>query len=190
MRKIAIWLCSAILVLVLGFLGFRQWVIAHLDFSSLGQPSNGAADVMRAIVAVASGVKEGRIAWRKADYSSVGFPQKERELLDLRRALDLFEIAYGHLPAKSGDLMSLANPQQDTNATERRTCARLATECQLVPLGKDSFLLNCDGWPLPNEAAVHSLVGTFDQQTEKFYLVQGHVLLYLPPFEKKPLTTR
>jgi hypothetical protein len=42
-------------------------------------------------------------------------------------------------------------------------------------------LLNCDGWRTPEAKNLESLVERFDTETEKFYVVEGHVFLYAPP---------
>ncbi len=123
----------------------------------------------------------GKMPWRKADYSSVGFPEKEAKLRELRTAIELSQIRFGRLPNNPAELLDMIKVSE-IRSDEKREYAELARECQIVVLAPDSYILNCNGWKLPNKAELSRLVESFDPDTEKFYLVQRHVILYAPSF--------
>jgi hypothetical protein len=118
----------------------------------------------------------GAFRERKFDHSSVGSIAIESEVVDLRRDISAFEALHGRLPVNFRELSSVRFPP---NSDER--VSQYAKECRIVGLTVDSCILNCDSWTPPNNEALNRLVRSFDSQTERFYKVQGHVLLYVPP---------
>jgi len=83
---------------------------------------------------------------------------------------------HGRLPLDFAELTSVKFTP-DWN----RRLTRYANECRIVMLGVDSCILNCDSWTPPNSGDLSSLVNSFDPRTGRFYKVQDHVLLYVPP---------
>src|SRR5260370_6208661 len=86
--------------------------------------------------------REGTIPWRAVDHSSVGYPQQEAKLLQLRSGIDFFSGAFGHLPTDIKEMSRL--PAQPANNYES-----LIGDCQILTIGSDSYILNCDGWSSP-----------------------------------------
>ncbi len=180
------WVGVSILAVGTAYAALVVYVQMHL---SLGPSNYGPeeraklAEDIHQIEAVASGVKAGKIPWRTVDYRSIGFPEQEAKLLQLRRWVDAFEVKFHRLPASVGDFSQLA-----ASGDQRRRFRRFASQCQIVALESESYILNCSEWKFESRADLDHLVGSFPPATEKFYLVWNHVILYVPPFvSNRPL---
>jgi hypothetical protein len=121
-------------------------------------------------------VRHGHVPRRPLDHKSVGFPRQEARLLQLQNSITLFSASYGHLPTDVGQLSSLSVPPAD-----KRSFDSLIKDCQILGLEPDSYILNCDGWTPPPASQITELVQTFDGEIERFYVREGHVLLFVPP---------
>jgi hypothetical protein len=134
-----------------------------------------------------AGMKSGQVPWKQLDYSSVGSPKEEGVLLQLRRDLGAFEIMFGRWPTGIRELRRL-NSAFEATLTQRFHREAIIRACRIVSVRSESYILNCDGWDPPEDHELQLLVGRFDPETEKFYAIQGHVILFVPPFVKnKPL---
>ena len=173
-----IWIISAVLVatalLCYGFvlLAVRQ-AFSRADFPKTTPQMEAIKEQVEAMRRLGS---SGAFPVRKFDNSSVGSVAVEAELVDLRRDIEVFESMHGRLPLDFAELTSVKFTP-DWN----RRLTRYANECRIVMLGVDSCILNCDSWTPPNSGDLSSLVNSFDPRTGRFYKVQDHVLLYVPP---------
>jgi hypothetical protein len=128
---------------------------------------------------LAQSARTGEIPWRRLDFSSVGSPEREAQLLQLRRAIDVYSLSHSQPAVRIEGMSSwLRAPQK--YAYQKRVYEALR-ECQILNLQVDSYILNCDGWVAPASPQLPELVGTFDRETEKFYLIEGHTILFVPP---------
>jgi hypothetical protein len=126
------------------------------------------------------GMRNGTIPWRKIDTRSVGMPEEEQKLLALNSAIEYFVLRVGSMPHNIDELLTLSTMQDYPKA--RRTLGRsMVKDCELVNTKPDSYLLNCDGLPIPREAEIQVLVLQFDSETERFYKIGDHVVWYVPP---------
>ncbi len=147
-----------------------------------------AAQIKHDLDETLAGMKAGEIPWRKIDYSSVGFPGKEAELLELRREVDGFNLKFGRLPISPSELLELLKAVPSARRYREKDFRRFARDCQMVLLGADSYILNCDGWQPGDRTDLERLVATFQPHTERFYLVGKNLVLFVPPFVKgRPL---
>ncbi len=99
--------------------------------------------------------------------------------------MQVYEISFGKTLTQSSDLqrMKLSKPE------EQRAVAEVVGECEILESVSDSYLLNCDGWR-PSQAQLRDTVNQFDTQTVKFYVLDGHVVLYAPPFVRNEPTAK
>jgi hypothetical protein len=173
-----IWRISAVLLgaalLCYGFVlfAFRQ-ALSKADFPKTTPQMEAIKEHVEAMKRLAL---SGAFPVRNFDNSSVGSVAVEAELVDLRRDIEVFESMHGRLPL---DFAELANVKFPPDWNRRLT--RYAKECRMVMLSVDSCILNCDSWTPPNSGDLSSLVHSFDPRTGRFYKVQDHVLLYVPP---------
>jgi hypothetical protein len=116
---------------------------------------------------------------RRFDHSSVGSAHAEAKLLEIRRDIGSYESINRHLPVNFSELESVGFPPNWKEDLEK-----FGNECQVIVLTSDSDILNCDGWTRPSASDLKALVRSFDPQTERFYKVQGHVLLFVPPLTR------
>jgi len=140
------------------------------------QPTPQVQSIANQLQVVKALALSGSFPRREFDHSSVGSIAIESELVDLRRDAGVFESMHDRLPVDFTELGGVKFPP-DSN----KRLAKYAKECQIVSLSVDSCILDCDSWRPPSPADLSSLVRSFDSQTERFYKVQGHVLLYVPP---------
>jgi hypothetical protein len=186
MRKVALCFLGTLSCFVLVFVLIRWWVVSHLDFSQVGQVSTiSPARLTKDVDSLALDIKDGKTPWRKVDLASVGAPEEEARLLGLRHLVEVFEVGLGRPPNDASELQQIilkASPR----FRQRRLLDEDARECGIFTFPQDSYLLNCDGWrpAAPND--LRSLVERFDSETEKFYVVGGHVFLYAPPSSARP----
>lgn len=188
MRKMVLCFLIALACFMVAFVVIRWWVVSHLDFSYVGQVTEvNARDVAQNVDAVARGVEEGKLPWRKLDLTSVGAQGKEAQLVELRRLLQVFEVGLGRAPKDASDLKHLTS-QRSLSFSQRRLVEKDASECEIFTFPQDSYLLNCDGWRAEGSIPknLEPLIEHFDPETEKFYVVGGHVFLYAPPSSARP----
>jgi hypothetical protein len=137
---------------------------------AIGKEANTTADRIR----------NGTILYRKVDLKSAGMPAEEARLLELRRLLMAYEVAFGRPPRDASELRQL-NDKESLTLLQRRAVEKVVRQCQVFSFSLDSYLLDCDGWPAPSGQALRSFLERFDKETEGFYVVDGHVFLYAPP---------
>ena len=181
MRRVAIWLLAVAVTVALAVVAVRWWAVAHLDFSNVGRTTEvRPSDVAAQVEALAQDVKEGKVPWTKVDLTSIGAPGAEAQLLELRRLLQVFEVGFKRPPKDASELRLLIT-QGHLSSHQRRLVEEDAGRCNIFVFPEYSYLLNCDGWHPAGEEVPKSLVERFDVETERFYLVHGHVFLYAPP---------
>ena len=163
-----------LVVLVIVFYGSLFWMIKTTHFPT----SSSALNAIRTQAEIiGQKAKSGGIPWRKVDLSGFDSDPTAKELLETKRAVDEFELRQHRLPANSAELLSsLELVERNTNAAER-----IATDCQIVVLKEDSYILNCYGWSRPEPSQLKQIVSSFEEETEKFYRIHDHTLLYEPP---------
>lgn len=123
----------------------------------------------------------GRLPWRLADYSTVGFPEKEAKLQRLRNEVTFFEITFRRPPTTLWELTALFQAWPALRSAREKDYIEFARECEIFSSAfDDAYVLNCDGWRPGGLGSVNKLMRTFEPDTEKFYSVNGHVLLYVP----------
>src|SRR5260370_23497214 len=186
MRKVALCFLGTLSCLVLAFVVIRWWVVSHLDFSQVGQVRViSPGSLTQQIDSLALDMKQGKAPWRKVDLASVGAPREEARLLWLRHLVQVFEVGFGRLPKDASELHQLIL-QVSPSFHQRKLLEEDARECGIFTFPQDSYLLNCDGWRTAEAKNLESLVERFDTETEKFYVVGGHVFLYAPPSSVRP----
>jgi hypothetical protein len=121
---------------------------------------------------------------REVDDTSVGFPDREQRLRVIGQLVHVFEIRFGHLPESLEDLIAIptSGPKQQRAKDEIKSAV---AGCQLFHLSVNSYLLNCDGWN-PDERSLLQLEKTSDRQKVRFYSVDQHVVLSVPPPVLRP----
>jgi hypothetical protein len=169
----------ATLVAIVFLLCGAGLLIVHRGLSRLSrlnlQPTPQLQAIEKELQVVKALALSGSFPGRKFDHSSVGSIPVESELVDLRRDITVYESMHGRLP---NDFTELASVKFPPNSDKR--LAKYAKECRIIGLSVDSCILTCDSWTPPTSEDLVSLVHSFDPQTERFYKVQSHVLLYLP----------
>ena len=110
------------------------------------------------------------------DHASLGRPGVEKELIALSKYSRVYEVAYHRLPASFDELKRSGLP-----TTWKEDLNRLEKDCQIIPLSAEAGILNCDGWKIPGGELLNLAVRSFEPGTERFYEVQGHIVLYLAP---------
>src|ERR1700738_1105377 len=139
-----------------------------------------ASPIASEINKLAKGARDGAVPWRAVDHSSVGHPQQEAKLLELRSGIDFFSGTFGRLPTDINEMSRL--PVRPANKYED-----LIKDCQILTLGPESYIVNCDRWSSPPPSQMGALVRTFGAETERFYVRQDHVILYVPHPVSGPL---
>jgi hypothetical protein len=115
----------------------------------------------------------------KVDDASVGFPRKENDLRTLDAAIGRFRIRFDRLPANLRELVATSSTS-DSEA-QKKALQRLEGRCELFTMKNQSYVLTCDRGHALSEEAISRLVGA-DSETQKFYLLESRVLLYVPAF--------
>ena len=169
----------ASLWLAVGYCAVRSLRHAHLRFSEADAEAAGTwvRQVVHGTRIIGEMGRAGKLPSRRIDYASIGSPENEKRLLELRKAIDLYEFRYGRLPKTTEELAQIRGVPPET----AHAYSRLAGTCQILYLGPVSYLLNCDGWTAPATPELGALVKTFDPYSERFYRVDSHVLMFVPP---------
>lgn len=136
--------------------------------------------LQKSIDAAADALRKGEAGWIRVDHSTVGFPEKEGQLVGARDAIETYFRMFHRLPHQLSDLLKI----RTATLREKLAVAKIAWACELFPLTTESYILNCDGWKAPQKAKLEEMVRGFDRETERFYLLESHVILYVPPFVK------
>lgn len=147
---------------------------------SVPETSATAQSIGKQVNTITDAVHNGTIPYRKVNLTSVGLPSGEARLLELQGLLENYEVVFGRPPQDVSELRQLKDGQSLT-FIQRWHIEKIARECHIFAFPQDSFLLNCDSWPVPTSESAHSLVEGFDKETEQFYVVGGHLFLYAPP---------
>jgi len=105
-----------------------------------------------------------------------GWNNVQSELTDIDRDIRVFDTVHQRFPVDFAELMQVRFPRERKDQIER-----YSKECRIIPLGKRSCILNCDSWEPPASKDLRALVQSFDLRADRFYKLDGHVLLYLPP---------
>jgi hypothetical protein len=134
---------------------------------------------------VASKTRNGTMSPRKVNLSTIGFPEEEGELRSFRHWLQVYVVTRGEIPKQSSQMATFfAASQLPSN---QRSAARRSTEqCNILHLGNDSYALSCDNWNPPDPSSLARITQTFDPETERFYILDGHVILFAPPPTRLP----
>jgi len=184
--KILLW---TLLALVLAYLAMWWYVSATFELRIFPLSAEDRARinlVAEELSKLAQGVSNGTTPWRQVDRSSVGFPLQEANLVQLRNGIDFFAGSFGRQPSDASELPRLLT-LPGMGWSQKHLYQTLAKECQILTLQPDSYILNCDGWNAPPWSHIGDLVRTFNREKEKFYAVQGHVILFVPsPVSGKP----
>ncbi len=159
-----------------GLYALRTWKLPPLIMSAEDKARVEA--LQKSVDAVVEALRKGEVGWRRADHSTVGFPEKESQLVKARNEIEIYYRTFHRLPQRLSDLLKI----RTATLRQKFTFAKIAWECEFFPLTSESYILNCDGWKAPQKAKLEEMVGGFDRETERFYVVEGHVVLYVPPF--------
>jgi hypothetical protein len=165
---------GVLIVLVIVIYGSLFGMIKTADFTT----SSPALTAIRTQAeTIGQKAKAGGIPWRKVDLSGFDSDPSAKEILETKGAVDEFELRQHRLPANSAELLSsLELVERNSGAAER-----IARDCQVVVLKEDSYILNCDGWSKPEPSQLTQILSSFEEETEKFYRIHDHTLLYEPP---------
>lgn len=125
-------------------------------------------------------VKKGDLPTRYVDLGTIGATEKESDLRDFRRFVQLYEVTVGKLPEQASDLVRL-NSLGSFRPGVAAQIQSLAKQCSIQTLERDAYLLNCDGWRPSSPDASRTMVRDFDQRTERFYIISQHIFIYAPP---------
>ena len=173
-------LVSVALGIGLGIGLLRWWVITHLDLSHLASTGQiRPSEVAGVVDSLAQKAKDGKLPLIGVDFSTVGFPIQEARLLELQQMIQVYSIEFGNPPEDSTELIRLYSIENNS-AELKRNAQKDARECQFFHSPEKSYLLNCDGWSPTNAENLNQLLDRIDKETQKFYAVGGHVLLYFP----------
>ncbi len=121
---------------------------------------------------------DSRREWWKVDYSSVGAPDRELQLMNFRSALGYYELRNVVSPISVAELNSLASTH-DLPDSARQLYRTLASSCQMYASVDRSFLLSCDGLTA-EEAARSGDKLRMEPRVERFYKLGAHVILRVP----------
>jgi hypothetical protein len=124
--------------------------------------------------------KRGDLPTRYVDLATIGETDKESDLRAFRRFVELYEITFGKLPERASDLDRLTSIGA-LKSVVKLQMKSLASQCSIFTFGRDSYLLNCDGWQASGHDSPKRMVGNFDDTAEKFYASERHVFIYAPP---------
>lgn len=123
---------------------------------------------------------------RPVDDRSLGFPQKEAQLQLLDQPVSLFEGRFHRLPTSLNELPMVIE-EGPRAKTARQELQELASSCQILLLGAESYVLNCDDWNPHGKVSWDIVLGSPRLDSVKFLLADGHVLLFAPPPTKSGL---
>ena len=165
-----------IVVVAYGGLTLYAWKYFRIQFTDF----RGLVEMAQVAVSLGEAMRTGQLPHRVADYNSVGFPQKEERLRRLGENVEDFGRHLGRLPTRIAELKGLVEFHPENKARIVEESKEFDQSCQILGLSKDSYILNCDGWAAPGRQGVRQLVSTFQPGVERFYAVNGHVLLYVP----------
>lgn len=178
MRRVVFLVLGLVSLLIAGVYTYSGWRIETAHF---GRTPNDVQRLGRTIDNLATQGRQGILPSRKVDYTSLGFKVKESDLLWLRRAISIFEASRHRVPERLDELTQLSYP-----VGEKDILQRLVMDCQMIVFEQDSYLLNCDHWTKPViDGDFSALLSSFDTETERFYRVQEHLLLYIPPTKNR-----
>jgi len=184
--RLALLLGVPVVVVILVLIGIVIYFRCYYRFGSLQVvtqqlPRTDFHKAWQDTEMIFEGMKAGRIPWRRTDVSSVGYPQKEEELLAMDRSVDAFLLQFGQLPRSTGELFQ---KRRSLSLAEGRDLESHGyyEQCWIAVLGSDSYLLNCDGLRPLNLRELQTLVSGFEPGIERFLVVEGHVVLHVPPF--------
>ena len=131
------------------------------------------------IIGSISRTRQKPFQFRKVNLRSVGCPNQEAELLEVRHWVYMYKLSFGKLPERSSDFERMTK-EGSLDASQKSLIKGIARKCQIFAFGSDSYLLNCDGARLQGDDDLHRLIHKFDQETEKFYVSDSHIFLYAP----------
>ena len=170
-------------ILFLGFFIYGTYVLKtfRLKFSRSSAPEQSLMnDISKSLDDYTQAIHNGSVSWRNLDRSSIGFPDKEARLVKFRSEVDFFFVSFGHHPSQIGELARLTE-LPDFPADQRKLVQGLRSECEIINLGIDSYILSCDAFSSLSTTEKEDSVKSFDRGTEKFYNVRGRLILYVPP---------
>src|ERR1700730_18792157 len=169
-------ICIGVLLCGYYMLGAYYLATFKLRFSPTTPAEQARMDeFLKTLDKLSQGIRDGTVPWRKADRSSVGFPEKEARLLMLRSDIDFFTVRFGHHPSQIGDLTWLAD-LPDFPANQAKVIKSLRKICEIVNLEPDSYILDCDAFSSLSPTVKDELLKSFDRENEKFYDARGHVI--------------
>jgi hypothetical protein len=168
-----------ILGLVVAWRAVNNYLGYKLRSMSLSGVSAKADEIGKQVDWVRKIASNGAVPSRKVNHSSIGSPLTEAKLLEIRRDSIGYESVYHRLPVNFAEIESVGLP-----SNWKESLREFQPGCQILSLASDSQILNCDGWTRPSPADLTGLVHSFDPMTERFYKIDGHVLLYVPPLTK------
>jgi hypothetical protein len=166
-------------MVVLAWFAIDKYVgypLRTLDFSA---PSPQVQGLKKQLQWAVEEARKGSFPSRRVDHTSVGSALTEAKLLEIRRDTRAYESMLQRLPIDFSELESVGLPPNWKENLEK-----LRKDCRIVVLTSDSEILNCDGWTRPSASDLDALLRSFDPRTERFYKVESHVLLYVPPLTK------
>lgn len=137
----------------------------------------GLVGQARMLAAMQAGTATGGLV---IDWSTVGFPKRERRLKDVWAHVELFRARYAQLPKDITELKAFlkANAPSASSGGAEEGCAIVAPTA-------DSYLLNCDGWHPRSSAALESALASFKPGVQRYYLIDRHVILWVPSAEER-----
>lgn len=180
-RKLLIALVVLLCLCIVALFGVRWWVICHLKTTKIAFLDGRSHNLQQEIDSTATGITNGNIPTRGLDLRSIGRAKQEADLLEYRHWVQMYDGLYGEAPPRSEDLDRLLEGKA-IDWHQRESIKKSAHDCRITVFGSDSYLLSCDEWQLPDKNSLLQIVSRFKGSTERFYVVQGHVILYAPPF--------
>lgn len=175
--KIVLSLLLAVIVLYVGLTIFGWWALWH---GSKAMPitqreTDNMVAKLEAIQVLADQVRQHGF---RVDDSSVGYPDEEQDLLALNIRVRFYARQFDRLP---NDLGEIVKPPLDNQIpSERRRLQRLAKACEMIRLRQQAYVLTCDKSLPADPVVLNRLIA--DRDTEKFYLADKSVMLYVPNY--------
>lgn len=171
---------------LVGLTFYARWKL-EIPISITQEDRARASDLKDRLEHFQAGVKTGEVSWRRVDFTSVGFPEKEAVLRQLWDGITVFQLRFRRLPKTTRELAQLSTAPSAPRSGVRVDYKKLASECSMVSIAEDSFILNCDDWqPPPTLEKLGSLTKGFDRNTARFYVAGDHVVLFAPPVARRP----
>jgi hypothetical protein len=177
----AILVTAGILAGIAALLIFLRWLAIRnfpkdMHISELNVVNNRIANALASQV---QRLADGELPSVKVDMTGVNDAEQKSRLLFLQQEIQTYLLWFQVLPRTASDLQALMR-KPSLSARDKSELKALASDCKIIYLSQDSYLLNCDGWRPTPSVSLSDVIASTDQSNGKLFSRSGHVFLFLP----------